>query len=234
MIFNLRLVNLELLYNSKGKKIILYADFNVLNFLYKKKISLPDAITLYPDSTAVYLLCRFYYGNKFKKIISTELQNEILKEAADRRLNVFFFGDSDEIISKIKKSLSSTEGKNICLAGSNNGYNFDSEEVIQKINESGVNILFLGLGASRQEEWILENYERINADIIIAVGGWFQYLAGAKKRAPKFIRSLHMEWIYKLVSEFPRVWKRYFLGVPAFFYRIVTKKIILKIDNMNL
>ncbi len=109
------------------------------------------------------------------------------------------------------------------------GYNFNTNEVIKRINDSNTDILFVGLGVTRQEKWIIENYKYINVELIIAVGGWFQYLAENKKRAPKFLRQLHLEWLIKLINEFSVVWKRYLIGVPLFFYRVLTKKIQLVI-----
>jgi N-acetylglucosaminyldiphosphoundecaprenol N-acetyl-beta-D-mannosaminyltransferase len=94
-------------------------------------------------------------------------------------------------------------------------------------------ILFVGLGVGRQENWIIENFTKLNVPLIMSVGGWFRYLAGTRKRAPKFLRLLHLEWLYKLLTEFNRVWKRYLIGVPLFFYRVLTKKILIELKTYN-
>ena len=65
----------------------------------------------------------------------------------------------------------------------------------------------------------------------MSVGGWFQYLAGNKKRAPLIFRKIHLEWLHKLFYEFPRVWKRYLIGIPQFYFRVFTKKIIINLDE---
>ncbi len=121
--------------------------------------------------------------------------------------------------------------KTTSISGSHNGYDFIDQEVISKINDSGAEILFVGLGAGRQEKWIAENDNKLNCKLIMSCGGWFQYLAGYKKRAPSIMIKLYLEWLYKLLTEFPRVWQRYLIGVPKFFYRIITKKIILSFDS---
>jgi len=84
-----------------------------------------------------------------------------------------------------------------------------------------------------EQKWIIENFKNLNVQLILSVGGWFQYLAGNKKRAPKVLRNLHLEWVHKLIIEYDRVWKRYLLGAPKFFYRVITRKIVLELKELK-
>ena len=217
---------------SEHPQIIQYADFNVLNHLYKENYCVYDMkkVFLYPDSTALYIFIRLFVNHKFKKIISTNLQNDLLVELNNNSFSVFLFGDSDFVLNKtihnLKQKFSQIE-----IKGFNNGYNFNSEEVIEKINKYNVDVVFVGLGIERQEKWLIEHSDKINARLILSVGGWFQYLAENKKRAPLIIRKVHLEWLHKLIVEFPRVWKRYLIGLPLFYFRLVTRKIIIHLDD---
>lgn len=213
------------------KKVLIYADFNVLNLIYESKLKLNNSgIHIYPDSTAVYFALKIFNRKNIKKIISTDLQENILNLSVSKNKRVFFFGDSDDVLANLKNNLNN-KYENILISGTNNGFNYNDEEVIKKINNTSTEILFVGLGAGRQENWIINNHKKLNCKLILSCGGWFQYLAGYKKRAPIFIRQLHLEWLHKLINEFPRVWKRYLLGIPLFYYRLLTKKIILKLDS---
>jgi N-acetylglucosaminyldiphosphoundecaprenol N-acetyl-beta-D-mannosaminyltransferase len=227
----LQLVNIN--FNSLplfAKNVILYADFNVINLLYENEIEPNEAILIYPDSTAVYLMLKFYYGFNITKLISTDLHDELLRRSVELKLNLFFFGDEDNVLNKMKEQLKVVY-PDIRLAGIHQGYQFSDEQLIEEINKSNAHILFVGLGAGRQEKWINNNFNKLNPKLIISVGGWFQYLAGRKKRAPEIVRKIHLEWLHKLIFEFHRIWSRYLIGIPLFVFRILTKKIELKINQ---
>ena len=210
------------------KSAIIYADFNVINFLYENNIQLPLFLKVYPDSSAVYLAVKYIYTIDDRRIISTDLQEEILMAAVKKNMSLFFFGDKFQVLEKLVIKLREKH-PGIQIVGSLEGYNYNNNDVVKKINSSSPDILFVGLGAGRQEKWIIDNYKNINAKLIISVGGWFMYLSGNKVRAPLFIRTIYLEWFVKLLKEFPIVWKRYIFGLPKFYYRLFTNKIILKI-----
>ncbi|MCK9424620.1 MAG: WecB/TagA/CpsF family glycosyltransferase [Ignavibacteriaceae bacterium] len=214
------------------KHIILYGDFNVLNFLYENNIRLSKDIILYPDSSAVYFCTKFIAGKKLRKHISTDIQKGLLDNSNILSKKLFFFGDCNEVLNKLVLNIQN-QYQNVKIAGYSEGYRYSSIEVIEKINEAKPDILFVGLGIGLQEKWIIENYQKVNVPLIISVGGWFQYLSGNKKRAPKILRDVHLEWVYKLFKEFDRVWKRYIIGVPKFFYRILTGKIVLQLKVLK-
>jgi N-acetylglucosaminyldiphosphoundecaprenol N-acetyl-beta-D-mannosaminyltransferase len=214
-----------------AQKVFFYGDFNVLNYLYRESVSLPENFVVYPDSTATFMMLKWTQKLSISKIISTDLQESILKKAILLKKKIFFFGDYDSVLKKLQKKLVD-EYDYEC--GSYRGYDFDSEEVIKEINNYRPEILFIGIGVERQEQWILNNYRRLNVRIIITVGGWFRYLSGEKKRAAYWIRSLNLEWLYKLITENRRIWRRYFSGVPLFAYRVVTNKLILKFRDEDI
>ncbi|PID57655.1 MAG: hypothetical protein CR986_08715 [Ignavibacteriae bacterium] len=223
-------ITTNFLNNLETKHVILYADFNVINYLYENKIEIPKGIQLYPDSTAVYFYLKYFLKNNCHKIVSTDLQYKMLEHLNKNSNSLFLFGDSDEILEKTKSNIAKNY-PNVNIVGMKNGYQFDHQKIIKDINNFEPDILLVGLGVGRQEKWILDNYKEINCNLILAVGGWFQYLSGGKKRAPLFLRSLHLEWLYKLCHEFFRVWERYFIGIPKFFYRVFTKKIIIELKD---
>lgn len=226
------LKNFAIPLNEKDQTVILYVDFNVLNLVYEKKIFLPSSFNLYYDSSLLYFCLKILGYKSITKNISTDYQEQFLEKNINEGKRLFFFGDREKTLIRLKENLRE-RFPNIKIVGVFSGYNYNSETVISFINSTNCDILFVGLGAGRQEKWILENYSKINTDVILSVGGWFKYLAGKKSRAPLSLRKLHLEWFYKLLTEFPRVWHRYLWGAPKFLYRVfISKKIQLKLDEM--
>ncbi len=228
----IKFVDLELVYpklESEGNLILFYCDFNVANYLYESKINISQPISFYHDSTLVHLVLKYFYKRNVTKQVSTEFLYEFLHAGIKKKKNLFFFGDKQSTLEFLSARLKTQyPGVNIC--GMIEGYNYDTENVITAINQTHADILFVGLGVGRQEKWICENLQKINSCVILSAGGWFRLLSGEKKRAPGFIRKICLEWLYKLVTEFARVWKRYFYGIPKFIFRVVKRKIIFEVN----
>jgi bacterial polymer biosynthesis proteins, WecB/TagA/CpsF family len=85
----------------------------------------------------------------------------------------------------------------------------EDEHVCRQINESGADIVWVCLGCPKQEKWILEHRDLLNAKVILAVGQAFDIVAGVRPRAPRLFRRLGMEWAYRLIKEPGRLGKRY-------------------------
>lgn len=208
--------------------ILLYGDFNVLNFLYENKISFEQGILIYPDSTAVHLCLWLSNKNSQKKIVSTDLQEQILLQAIQKEKRLFFFGDTNVVLSGIRSALLRQKHSKVHFSS---GYDYDENVVLQKISEAHPDILFVGIGHGRQETWISKHSHNLNVPLTLITGGWFRYLSGHKKRAPLWMRKMCLEWLYKLLTEFPRVWNRYLVKLPLFLFRIITRKIILEYES---
>jgi N-acetylglucosaminyldiphosphoundecaprenol N-acetyl-beta-D-mannosaminyltransferase len=222
----------ELTQNNPTKRIILYGDFNVLNFFYRNRIQPDPDIELYPDSTATYLLLRYFHKIGCRRIVSTDLQNDILSYAVKLEKSMYFFGDSEEILQRLKQKLRQIHPY-INIAGTYPGYDINNDCLLKDLRNTKPDILFVGLGLGRQEKWISQNYRKLDIPFIISTGGWFKYLAGERRRAPIWMRKYFLEWLYKLITEFPRIWQRYLFGFPVFVYRVISKKIVLVYHDEN-
>ncbi len=89
-------------------------------------------------------------------------------------------------------------------------------EICRRINDSGARILLVGFGNPKQELWLERNRRNLDCGIAIGVGGTFNFIAGAVKRAPAWMRRSGTEWIYRIIQEPGRLWKRYFIGLLQF------------------
>ena len=89
-------------------------------------------------------------------------------------------------------------------------------EICRRINESGASILLVGFGNPKQEIWAERNRANLKCGIAIGIGGTFNFIAGAVKRAPDWMRHSGTEWIYRIIQEPGRLWKRYGFGLLVF------------------
>jgi N-acetylglucosaminyldiphosphoundecaprenol N-acetyl-beta-D-mannosaminyltransferase len=163
-----------------------------------------------------------------------EYMRPVLAEAAQRGWRVFYLGSRPEVV---ERGLDIFEGEipglNMATA---HGY-FDarphSEEnrkVLERIAAYQPNILMVGMGMPRQEHWILENIDLIQANVIINVGACLDFLVGAKYTPPRWLGQIGLEWVYRLVTEPRRLWRRYLLE-PWFIAGVFLREWLGRIDK---
>jgi N-acetylglucosaminyldiphosphoundecaprenol N-acetyl-beta-D-mannosaminyltransferase len=103
----------------------------------------------------------------------------------------------------------------------------ERSEVIQRIQASGANAVFLGLGCPRQEVWAYEYRDQLHLPIL-AVGAAFDFFAGTLPQAPKLLQDYGLEWLYRLVQEPTRLWKRYLILNPMYLWNIFLQYVGIK------
>jgi len=225
--------NYELLLSAIGEAIIkrdrialTYANQHILNNVYKEA-GLRDLYgkfdIVHADGIGVYFASKFLYGKGGLKvrITGSDLYEQIIPRALNERWRIYFFGDTDETLEGISKKIPGLK-----IAGINNGYQFKDEEIIRKINDSGADIVIVGMGSPKQEHWIIRHKDYLAAPVIIAVGDGIKVFAGNKKRGPVWIRKTGFEWAARLTAEPLRMWRRYLIGIPLFFLRVFLFKVI--------
>lgn len=114
------------------------------------------------------------------------------------------------------------------VSGTHHGYfgigTPHSDRVLEHIAELKPDILLVGMGTPQQELWVEANHDRIDASVVWTVGALFDYVSGRVPRAPHWISDNGFEWIFRLVVEPRRMWRRYLLGNPAFLYRVLRER----------
>lgn len=101
----------------------------------------------------------------------------------------------------------------------------ENDFVIQKVNEFKPGILYVGFGMPLQERWILDNIERIDARVFLPLGACLDFYTGSVYRGPRWMTDRGLEWLTRLVIEPQRLWERYMVGNPLFFYRLFKQRI---------
>ena len=132
-------------------------------------------------------------------------------------------------MAKIK--INSKLGRTIVIGTYSPSFGFEKkedecEEIVRIINASKANVLVVGLGAPKQEKWIVKYKDRFSkVKIFMALGATIDFEAGNISRAPKYFQTLSLEWLYRLIKEPKRLWKRYLVDDTPFFYLILKQKL---------
>lgn len=160
-----------------------------------------------PDGSGIVWASKKKKGKIKERITGIDLMLDICEEAQNYSSNIFLYGATDEVIQNTKKELEK-EYPQIKIIGTNNGYE-DEEKVVQDLKTMQIDILFVGLGSPKQEEFILKYKEELkNIKILMPVGGSFDVISGEKKRAPKWIIKCNLEWLYRLFQEPKRIFRQ--------------------------
>ncbi len=213
-----------------SQKAIAYVNANSINLSYSKdpsgkfkdlKNSLNGFDIIHPDGIGIYIASKILFGRSGlnERFTGSDLYPLLVNDAIKNKWKVFFLGHDDETLSKINSNL-----PGLTIAGIQNGYEYDDQELIVKINTAKADILVVGLGTPKQEYWVSKHKNELNSKIILCVGDGIRVFAGNKKRGPEFMRKTGMEWLARFAQNPLKYFKRYILGNPIFLYRIIRVK----------
>jgi N-acetylglucosaminyldiphosphoundecaprenol N-acetyl-beta-D-mannosaminyltransferase len=110
----------------------------------------------------------------------------------------------------------------------------EDQAIIKMLNDSGTDVLWVGLGTPKQHFWIKEHFGKIKIPVMIGVGAAFDFHSGRIKRAPLWMQSWYLEWLYRLCQEPKRLWKRYFNYLPRFAFHFLCQITKVKLSNIHL
>lgn len=161
------------------------------------------------------------------RVPGVELLEGLLADAARLGLRVFFLGARPEAVAEAaRRAVARFPG--LPLVGYHHGYFRPAEEehVLATVRAAKPDLLFAGMGAERELKWLFRHRERLGARVAMGVGGSFDVLAGRLRRAPAWVRRLHLEWLFRLVQE-PGRWRRQAV-LPRFAWRVLGEALRLR------
>ncbi|MBK8551311.1 MAG: WecB/TagA/CpsF family glycosyltransferase [Ignavibacteria bacterium] len=210
---------------NEKKLAIGYANADTLNKIYddgnlKNIFNTFDLI--HPDGVGVYLASRILFGKNGldRRLTGSDFYPLLISESINKNWSYFFFGHSNEILEEIK-----VQHPSLNISGMNEGYDFDSAKVIEKINKANPDIIIIGLSCPHQENWIYQNRDKIKFKIILAAGDGIRIFANKKIRGPLIFRKMGFEWVIRLFSDPISNFRKYVIGVPLFIFRIFKSKL---------
>lgn len=207
---------LNCIYTSQ-KRILFFANTNfIVNCSLLRGRMLSNDITIVNDGIGMDIASIIVHGRKFKANLNgTDFMPYFFSES-HKKLRVFLLGGSPTAIKGAALYLEQKLGH--VVAGACDGYDGikNTINLVDIINRASADVVLVALGNAQQEEWILDNYQQINANFFAGVGGLFDFWSGDKPRAPKWLQNIRMEWLYRLCIEPKRLYKRYTLDVLRF------------------
>ncbi|MEG4580998.1 WecB/TagA/CpsF family glycosyltransferase [Microcoleus sp. MON1_C5] len=140
----------------------------------------------------------------------------------NQNIKIFLLGAAPGVADQARKNINLKVGREIVVGAHSPSFGFEKNEeectaIVDLIEQSGANVLAVGVGAPKQEKWIIKYKEKLKSiKIFLAIGATIDFEAGHKKRAPKWMSNAGLETPYRLLSEPRRLWKRYLINDPPF------------------
>lgn len=176
-----------------------------------------------PDGIGLVHAARIKKNRLPERVTGFDLSIKMLELAEKFGYSIFLMGGAEGVAKAAKEELMK-KYPNLKINGYNHGYfkgthighkgHDEEKKVIEKINKSGADILFVGLGAPKQEIWINENRDKLNCKVAIGNGGVIDILAGKVKATPEIFQKLGLEWFYRLTKNPKRIKRQ--LALPLF------------------
>jgi N-acetylglucosaminyldiphosphoundecaprenol N-acetyl-beta-D-mannosaminyltransferase len=180
---------------------------------------LNGAGTIFPDGMPLVWALRLLGERRAQRVCGPDATAALLAAAEKAGISAGFYGGSpaalDALIGVVRLR---HPNLNVAYAESPPFRTLTPEEdsaIVERIASSGVQLLFVGLGCPKQEHWIVEHLGRVHA-LMCAVGAAFDFIAGSKRRAPRWMQRCGLEWVFRLATEPRRLAKRYLKHNPRF------------------
>ncbi|MFA4996276.1 MAG: WecB/TagA/CpsF family glycosyltransferase [Patescibacteria group bacterium] len=168
------------------------------------------------------LLPSFFKNPLEERVTGADFTRKIAKFAANNKLRMFLLGGAPTVAERTALQLQ-TEIPGLKISGVYSGKAEETNQMLEAINKSRTDILLVAFGAPKQEKWLAENLNKTKCKIGIGVGGSFDFIAGVKKRAPKWMQKSGLEWLYRLIKEPIRIKRQ--MALPKFLWLILINRL---------
>ena len=178
-----------------------------------------------PDGMSLVFLARLKGFDIKERVYGADLMQGFFKMAVQKGYRNYFYGGSEEALkgltANVKKQFPQLKIAGFYSPPFRPLDKKEKGEIIDKINEVSPDVLWVGLGCPKQQLWMSEHRGRLKVPVMVGVGAAFDFLSGNKKQAPKWMRNNGLEWLFRLVKEPKRLWKRYLIGNTIFVWLVL-------------
>jgi exopolysaccharide biosynthesis WecB/TagA/CpsF family protein len=149
----------------------------------------------------------------------------------DAEMRIFLLGAAAGVAQQAQQRINAKVGREIIVAAHSPSFGFEQDAaecaaIVRRINESGATVLAVGLGAPKQELWITQHRHLLpNVKVFLAIGATINFEAGSVARAPQWVSEVGLEWLYRLMCEPRRLWKRYLGDAMPFFWLVLQQRL---------
>jgi N-acetylglucosaminyldiphosphoundecaprenol N-acetyl-beta-D-mannosaminyltransferase len=185
-----------------------------------------------PDGRPIYIAQKLLGNKSAQQVRGLDLVHALCQLAENNHLKIGFYGGNDyELIVQVKNRLESMYPSLIISYLYSPPFRpltpSENKVVVNEINASEVDILLVGIGCPKQEIWMAGNKAELSC-VMVGVGAVFDFIAGEKKIAPKWMRMMSLEWLFRFLSEPGRLWKRYLKQNPRFIWFFLQQWLLSK------
>lgn len=205
-----------------------------IDHLYEQALLHSNVII--PDGIGVVHALRLLTGKKVKKIAGADLFLYELNCLQQKGGKCFFLGSTNNTLNLIKEKINQ-EYPDIKVETYSPPYKaeFTPEEnavMVKKVNDFQPDVLMIGMTAPKQEKWAYQHFNQLMVKHICCIGAVFDFYSGTINRAPKWMIDHGVEWLYRLLKEPRRMWRRYLIGNVKFIYAVLLEKLFGKIAHI--
>lgn len=176
------------------------------------------------DGMSVVWAARLLAGVRLRRLAGIDLMERLVLRAAERGYRVYFLGARQEVLDRMLEVLRERH-PSLEVAGSHHGYFGPEDEpaLVEEIRASRADLLFVAMGTPAKEYWVDRNYRAAGAAVSMGVGGSFDVISGLVRRAPAWMQGVGMEWLYRLMQEPGRLWRRYLTTSAIFLGEVLIR-----------
>jgi N-acetylglucosaminyldiphosphoundecaprenol N-acetyl-beta-D-mannosaminyltransferase len=196
-------------------------DENLRDLLNDADVNLSDGMPL------VWIARRLGLSHMRERVYGPDLMVATIDRGRRNGLRHYLYGSTPEVIAQLQANLEA-EYPGVELVGVESGpfrslTDAEERELAARIVESGADIVWVGLGTPRQDLFV-DRFRDLAPATFVAVGAAFDFHAGTKRQAPRVLQRLGLEWLFRLVTEPRRLWKRYLIGNGRFIWAVVRRR----------
>ena len=166
-----------------------------------------------PDGMSIVWLLKLRGHRRVQRVYGPDLVLEVCRASVEAGWSHFFYGGEEGVADDLVSTLESRY-PGLRIAGTHSPpfrqlTPAEDAEVSRRIENSGADVVWVGIGSPRQERWIAEHAGKVGAPVLIGVGAAFDYISGRKPQAPSWMQRAGLEWLFRLATEPRRLWRRY-------------------------
>lgn len=188
-----------------------------------------DAGLVTPDGMPLVWLSKMAGHKHVSRVYGPDLMLAVMEHSLKKSYKHFFYGGKDGVPELLRdKLVERFPGLQIVGTYSPPFRALTAEEdaaICKQINDSGAHMVWIGLSTPKQERWMSAHLGKIDAPVMLGVGAAFDFHAGLKSQAPKWMQKSGLEWFFRLITEPRRLWKRYLVNNPLFILSVLGQKL---------
>ncbi len=194
-----------------------------------------DSFMSLPDGKPVYWVGKLSGNKGIEQVPGPDFFAKLLEHECEPPLKHYFYGGSPETLETLVKKLSDKYSKLKIVGKESPPFRSlsqdEMEAALQRIRDAEPDVVWIGLGAPKQEFWMSEHWQQLRPAILLGVGAAFDFHAGVVKRAPLWMQKAGLEWLHRLLQEPGRLWKRYLYTNSLFLWQLLKQFVMQRVKH---